>query len=207
MAVTLTIEDARDEFSGPTVAEVPDGWRIIVRRRPDGSDVSVLPAIVAKPAAPAWEPQERAIAVGHFTVERNRLGSTEIRIADTDGDRWRLFLTSDIATGLTGALRGGEPAVFGPGAHEAALARRANAEAEALEMDIAERRRVARANDSRLQCERLFVEAGPQNEAVTIGARRLDDGSELKIDVDPGKILWLVEQLLAAKRRLDREGR
>jgi len=90
-------------------------------------------------------------------------------------------------------------------AHTAALARRANAEAELLELDVAKRRQEARARDTHVTAESLSVQLADRQ--VSVCAKRIADEAELRIDIDPAKIPWLIQQLAWALGEINRERR
>lgn len=105
--------------------------------------------------------------------------------------------------GTAAAAMAGVPA-SSCNAHETALARRVNAEAELAELEVAERRRAVRASDRDVHAGRLSVDTDEDSRIVTICGAEIAGGPELKIGLRPDQLLWLAQQLLAAKGRLER---
>lgn len=86
-------------------------------------------------------------------------------------------------------------------AYDAALARRANAEAERLELENAEMR-PAPADDRPFQADRWSVISDMVPGTIIACARDLQ-GREIRIETSPDRARWLAEHLLAAARQVE----
>jgi len=202
MAVTLTIEDPRHEdFEGPEVTNIPDGARVLVRRCATGADVLVLPgtdsSLPPKTIVPAGEPH-RVTTWGVLARDDDR--SFVLRLQDGHG-RDHDFIVSTIDLAGIGTASLGMAGHEVP--YEAARVRKMAAEAQLVEMEVAERRRAARSNDRQVQAGRLSVESNADLKLAAVCATDLSGGPELRIEIAADRIVWLAEQLLAAKRRID----
>ncbi|WP_426315546.1 hypothetical protein ACN9MF_11535 [Methylobacterium fujisawaense] len=206
MAVTLRILEESEYGPEPKDAAVPDGAVVTVRRHRQGADVTVLPGAPEQSGASAQTPHAHLIVVCSFTVGRVRPGCAEVVVVDQAGAKWRLFLSGDMGLDLAACLRGGERA-SSRDSHEAALARRANAEAKLAELEVAEKTRAARASDRTVQAGRLWTEFNADVGMASICAAEPDDEPELRIQVPARQIIWLVKQMLFAKQRLDEAAR
>lgn len=211
MAVTLHIVEPSygEVLTKPFV--VPDGSIITVRRHAQGADIAVVPQVGAVTSEGENDPSNdgeryRLIAVSSFTVERTRPGCAELAIVDGDGALWRLYLGGDMGRDLGACLSSGAP-ISSRDSHEAALARRANAEAELAELEVAEKTRAARANNRDVQAGRLSLDTDEDAGTVTLCVGEIGGGPELKTGLRRDQLLWLAQQLLAAYGRLDRKGR
>lgn len=202
MAATLRIVDESEYGPEPKDVAIPHGATVTVRRHGQGADVTVLPG----ETAPVSQAPDRLIAVHGFTVERNRLGCAEVLIQDAQREEWRLFLGGSMGGDLASCLQGSEPN-SARDSHEAALARRANAEAQLAELEFAEKTRAARANDRDVCADRLSLDTDEDAGTITLCAAVVGGGPELKVGLRRDQLLWLAQQLLAAYGRLDRRGR
>ena len=187
MPVTVTIEDERSE-RGPAVFAVPDGCRVVVRRCSDGADVLVLPdadtALPSKSIAPAGEPHGVS-TWGVFLREDDR--SFLLRLQDRHGRDHEFIVSAVDLLGIGTSARimtDGEtqPAAAAEpdpdAAHLTAPARKANAEAERVELEYAAARRaLSLCDDSPLAGYSVSVDHEPRGPGERVLRISFDDGA------------------------------